>query len=67
MMIAALAKAARVLGEEKYLRAAQSARLFLKTRLTAGDGRLRLRWRDRKKARPPPGETTLTYMNCLII
>ena len=50
MMIAALAKAARVLGEEKYLRAAQSARLFLKTRLTAGDGRLRLRWRDREPA-----------------
>ncbi len=50
MMIAALAKAARVLGEEKYLRAAQSARLFLKTRLTAGDGRLRLRWRDRESA-----------------
>lgn len=50
MMIAALAKADRVLGEEKYLRAAQSARLFLKTRLTGTDGRLWRRWRDREPA-----------------
>lgn len=50
MMIAALAKAARVLGEEKYLKAAQAARIFLKTRLTMADGRLWLRWRDRESA-----------------
>ena len=50
MMIAALAKADRVLGEERYLKAAQSARLFLKTRLTQPDGRLWLRWRDREAA-----------------
>lgn len=50
MMIAALAKAARALGEERYLKAAQAARLFLKTRLTTADGRLWLRWRDRESA-----------------
>lgn len=50
MMVAALAKASRVLGEEKYLKAAQNARLFLKTRLTRPDGRLWLRWRDREPA-----------------
>lgn len=50
MTIAALAKACRVLGEEKYLRAALAARLFLKTRLTSADGRLWLRWRDRESA-----------------
>ncbi|MDE7218348.1 MAG: thioredoxin domain-containing protein [Oscillospiraceae bacterium] len=50
MMIAALSKADRVLGEERYLKAAQSARLFLKTRLTRADGRLWLRWRDREPA-----------------
>ena len=46
-MIAALAKASRVLGEDIYLRAAQEARLFLKTRLTQSNGRLWRRWRDR--------------------
>lgn len=50
MMIAALAKASRVLGDEKYLRAAEEARLFLKTRLTQPDGRLYLRWRDQEPA-----------------
>ena len=50
MMVAALAKAARVLGEENYLRAAQEARLFLKTRLTGADGRLWLCWRDGESA-----------------
>ena len=50
LMIAALAKASRVLGEERYLRAAESARLFLKTRLTRPDGRLYLRWMDREAA-----------------
>lgn len=46
MMISALVKADRVLGEEKYLRAAREAHVFLKTRLTKPDGRLWLRWRD---------------------
>ena len=50
MMIAALAKADRVLGREKYLKAAEAARLFLKTRLTTAEGRLWLRWRDREAA-----------------
>lgn len=50
MMIAALAKADRVLGEERYLTAAQEAQLFLKTRLTQPDGRLWLRWRDQEPA-----------------
>lgn len=50
MMIAALAKASRVLGDEKYLRAARTARLFLKTRLERPDGRLWLRWRDQEAA-----------------
>lgn len=46
-MVAALSKAYRVLGEETYLRAAQEARLFLKTRLTQSNGRLWRRWRNR--------------------
>lgn len=46
-MIAALAKASRVLGDGSYLRAAAEARLFLKTRLTQPGGRLWRRWRDR--------------------
>lgn len=50
LMIAALAKAERVLGEEKYGKAARDARLFLKTRLTAADGRLWHCWRDREPA-----------------
>lgn len=44
---AALAKAGRVLGEDRYLNAARDARLFIKTRLTAQDGHLWLQWRDR--------------------
>lgn len=46
-LIAALAKACRVLGEESYLRAAQASRLFLKTRLTQSNGRLWRLWQDR--------------------
>ena len=52
LMIAALARAFRVLGEERYLRAAESARIFLKTRLMDPDGRLYLRWRDGEAAVP---------------
>ncbi len=50
LMLAALAKAYRVLGEERYLRMAVELRLFLKTRLTAPDGRLYRCWRDREPA-----------------
>ena len=39
-MIAALAKGSRVLGGERYLRAAKEARRYLKTRLAQSDGRL---------------------------
>ena len=52
LMIAALARAYRVLGDARYLRAAESARLFLKTRLMDPDGRLYLRWRDGEAAVP---------------
>ena len=50
LAIGALARAGRILGEGRYLRAAESARLFLKTRLTTPEGRLMLRWRDREAA-----------------
>jgi len=46
-LVAAFAKAYRVLGERIYLRPAREARLFLKTRLTQSNGRLWSRWRDR--------------------
>lgn len=46
-MILALAKACRVLGDGSALQAAREARLFLKTRLTQGSGRLWRRWRNR--------------------
>ena len=45
-MIAALAKASRVLGDERYLRAAEKTWLFLKSRLTQPNGRLWRRWRN---------------------
>lgn len=45
-MIAALAKAYRVLGESAYLRAAEEARLFLKAQLTQSGGRLWQRWQE---------------------
>lgn len=50
LMIAALARAAQTLDRADYLRAAESARLFLKTRLTTPEGRLYLRWREREAA-----------------
>ena len=40
----------RPLTDEELLRAAEDARLFLKTRLTRPDGRLYLRWLDREPA-----------------
>lgn len=48
LMIAALARGGSVLGERKYLAAAQEARLFLKTRLTSPDGRLHGQWQERR-------------------
>ena len=45
-VIAALAKAYRVLGGERYLRAAEKTWLFLKSRLVRPNGRLWRRWRD---------------------
>ncbi len=45
LMIAALAMAGRVLGEEKYLQAAQAGRGFVQRRLTQPNGRLWVRWR----------------------
>ena len=50
MMVAALAKAYRVLGEKRYLRAAESTRMFLRTRLTAPDGTLYHCWREGEAA-----------------
>ena len=46
LMIGALAVGGRVLGKERYLRAAVTARLFLKTRLTDPRGFLYRFWRD---------------------
>jgi uncharacterized protein YyaL (SSP411 family) len=46
MMIAALAKAYRVLGEEQYLVAAEKAAWFVLQRLRRSDGRLLARFRD---------------------
>ena len=50
MMTAALAKAYRVSGEKRCLRAAESARMFLRTRLTAPDGTLYHCWREGEAA-----------------
>lgn len=52
LMIAALAKAFRVLGDRDYLLAAQRARAFIMEKLTTPDGRLWLRWRDGDAAHP---------------
>lgn len=46
LAIAALAKAARVLGEPRYLKDAQSCHEFICSRLKTADGRLLVRWRD---------------------
>ncbi|WP_066452590.1 thioredoxin domain-containing protein [Anaerotruncus rubiinfantis] len=50
LMIAALAKAYRVLGEVRYLEAANRAAAFLRENLTRPDGRLWLRWREGEAA-----------------
>lgn len=46
LMISALAKANRTLGEPRYLTAAQGAHAFIRTHLTDENGRLFVRWRD---------------------
>ncbi len=46
LMIAALAKAGRLLNEPRYLTAAEKARRFLEQNLTDAHGRLFLRWRE---------------------
>ena len=47
LAIGALALAYRVQGGERYLRAAEDARIFLKTRLATPEGQLRRFWRNR--------------------
>lgn len=47
LMIAALARGGKVLGQRRYLQAAEEARLFLKTRLTDPEGWLYAHWEDR--------------------
>ena len=49
LMIAALANAYLVLGEQRYLQAAKQAASFIETHMAA-DGRLLLRWRDGEAA-----------------
>lgn len=51
-MLAAFAKAFRVLGDEQYLSEAKRCRRFIQDRLTGPDGRLFVRWRDGEAAHP---------------
>jgi len=46
LMIAAMARGYQVLGDEKYLRAAQRAAGFIRKNVTKKDGRLHRRWRE---------------------
>lgn len=63
LAIGALALAYRVQGGERYLRAAEDARIFLKTRLTTPEGQLRRFWRNRAAS----GQGTLEdYAFCLL-
>ena len=50
LMITAMAKGYRTLGDARYLRAARRARAFIAERLTDDEGRLFLRWRAGQKA-----------------
>lgn len=50
LMIAALAYGARVLGENKYIEAAEKAIAFISTNLRRDDGRLLARYRDKEAA-----------------
>ncbi|HEX3016289.1 MAG TPA: thioredoxin domain-containing protein [Caproicibacter sp.] len=50
LMIAALAKASRILDEKEYLRAAEKAMSFLENNLEDGEGGFRVRWRDGEAA-----------------
>ena len=47
LAIAALARGGWALGEYRFLRRAEEARLFLKTRLTGPEGQLYARWEER--------------------
>ena len=46
LMIAAIAKASRILGDERILEAAKRAKSFIEKNLTSQDGRLYIRYRD---------------------
>lgn len=46
LMIAAIAKASRILGDDQILEAAQRAQSFIEKNLTSQDGRLYIRYRD---------------------
>lgn len=46
LMIAAIAKAYQILGDDQYLEAAKKAQAFLESKLTAESGRLYIRYRD---------------------
>jgi len=50
LMIAALAYGARVLDENKYIKAAEKAIAFISTNLRRDDGRLLARYRDKEAA-----------------
>lgn len=50
LMIAALAKTAKLLGRQDYLRSARETLTFIETRLTRDDGRLLARYRDGEAA-----------------
>lgn len=65
MMIAALAKAGRVFGKEKYLNAAMSAEEFLRDALTRR-GRLLLRWRGSEARFPGTLEDYVYYAWALL-
>lgn len=46
LMIAAMSRGHQALGDEKYLKAAQKAAAFIRSRMTDNQGRLLHRWRD---------------------
>jgi len=66
LMLAALARGGRVLGEERYLRAARTLRVFLKTRLTDPQGFLYRFWRDREAVGQGHLEDYALYILALI-
>ncbi len=52
LMIAAMAIGGRILGEEKYTKAAERAYAFVQTKLVRNDGRLMARYRDGETSHP---------------